>query len=176
METRKVVLYIAMSLDGYIAKEDNDIGFLSVVEKEDEDYGYNAFVKTIDTVIMGRKTYDKILSFGIEFPHKNRKCYVLSHSKKGKGQHVEFFDGAVEELITKIRKSEGLDIFCDGGAEVIFQLMKLNLIDKYIISVIPVLLGSGIALFKAGRPEKNLRLTRSVTFPSGLVQIWYERE
>jgi dihydrofolate reductase len=176
MTERKVILYIAASLDSYIAKEDGDISFLSTVESPGEDYGYHDFIKTVDTVIMGRKTYDKVLSFGIEFPHKDRKCYVLSHSKKGKDKHVEFFEGNIAELISKIRKTEGRDIFCDGGAEVIFELMKQNLIDRYVISVIPVLLGSGISLFKSGRPEQKLKLTRSVAFPSGLVQLWYERE
>jgi dihydrofolate reductase len=176
MTERKVVLYIAMTLDGYIAKEDGDISFLSTVESPGEDYGYSDFIKTVDTVIMGRKTYDKVLSFGIEFPHKDRKCYVLSRLKKGKDENVDFFSGDIAELITKIRKAEGLDIFCDGGAEVIFELMKQNLIDKYVISVIPVLLGSGISLFKSGRPEQKIKLTRSVAFKSGLVQLCYERE
>ena len=75
---RKVIVYIAQSLDGFIAKPDGDIQWLSIVEKEGEDYGYNAFVESVDTVFMGRKTYEKVLSFGIEFPHKGRKCYVLT--------------------------------------------------------------------------------------------------
>ena len=73
MSDRKVILYIAMSLDGYIAKENGDISWLSVVEKQGEDYWYSKFINTIDTVVMGRKTYEKILSFGIEFPHKDKK-------------------------------------------------------------------------------------------------------
>src|SRR6478735_1543980 len=137
MSDRNVILYIATSLDGFIAKDDNDISFLSSVEVKGEDYGYSEFVKTVDTVIMGRKTYDKVLSFGIEFPHKNKKCYVLSQSRTGKDDNVEFFNGDVGILIQKIRKIPGLDIFIDGGSELIHELMKQNLIDRFIISVIP---------------------------------------
>ncbi len=84
MTSRKVILYIASSLDGFIAKENDDISFLSVVEKKGEDYGYHAFIETVDTVIMGRKTYDKVLSFGIDFPHHDKKCYELTRTKNGK--------------------------------------------------------------------------------------------
>ena len=176
MENRQVILYIAMSLDGYIAKKDNDISFLSVVEKPGEDYGYNDFIKTVDTVIMGRKTYDKVLSFGTEFPHKDKKCYVLSSSKTGSDENVEFFNGEISDLISKIRANKGSDIYIDGGAEVVFELMKVNLIDKFIISIIPVFIGDGIRLFKSGRPEQNLKLIDSKAFSTGLVQLWYEKK
>jgi dihydrofolate reductase len=172
---RKLMLYIAVSLDGYIAREDGDITWLSVAEREGEDYGYNAFVKEVDTVIMGRKTYDKVLSLGIDFPHRGRKCYVLSKTRKGSDEYVEFFNGEVSELTEQIRKAPGLNIFCDGGAEVVHELMMRNLIDSFIISIIPVLLGGGISLFKNGRPEQKLNFIRSLSFPSGLVQLWYEK-
>lgn len=81
MIDRKVILYIAMSLDGYIATENNELDWLSIVEVQDEDYGYEKFVKSVDTVIMGRKTYDKVLSCGVDFPHKRRRCYVVSREE-----------------------------------------------------------------------------------------------
>ncbi|MBI4946580.1 MAG: dihydrofolate reductase [Bacteroidetes bacterium] len=173
---RKVVLYIAASLDGYIAKENGDISFLSVVESKGEDYGYGNFVKTVDTVIMGRKTYDKILTFGINFPHSDKKCYVISKTKKGAYNNIEFYNGDIAGLIKNIRKIDGLDIFIDGGAEIVFELMKLNIIDRFIVSVIPVFLGTGITLFKSGRMEQNLKLIHSAVYPSGLVQLWYEQK
>jgi len=175
MSGRKVILYIAMSADGFIAKEDGDIGFLSVVDTPGEDYGYNDFIQSIDTVIMGRKTYDKVMSFGIDFPHADRECYVLSRTQSGADENVSFYNGDVADLIADIRKQEGMNIFCDGGSEVIHQLMGKNLIDQFIISIIPIFLGKGIPLFQSGRPENYLRLTRSVSFPSGLVQLWYDK-
>ena len=173
---RQVILYIAMSLDGYIAKDDDNIDFLSVVDTPGEDYGYKAFQQEVDTLIWGRKTYDKMLSFGIDFPHKDKKCYVLSRTKIGKDDNVEFFGGDIRDLIAKIRSEEGKHIYCDGGGEVVFELLINNLIDRMIISVIPYLVGSGIRLFKDDRPEQKLKLVRSITFPSGLVQLWYESD
>lgn len=174
MNDRKVILYIAMSLDGYIAKSNNDISWLSLVEKSGEDYGYSEFVQTIDTVIMGRKTYEKVMSFGIEFPHKDKKCYVISRTKTGTDENVEYYSGNLEELITSLKNKEGKNIFIDGGAEVVNELMKINVIDEFVLSVIPLFLGNGIRLFKDGRPEQTLKLIDSAKFPTGLVQLRYE--
>ena len=174
-EKRKVVLYIAESLDGFIAKEDNDISWLSIVEKPNEDYGYNNFVNTIDTVIMGRKTYEKVLSFGIEFPHKDKISYVLSRTLEGTNENVEFYNGTINDLIKKLKSEDGKNIFIDGGAEVVREFRNENLIDEYIISIIPVLLGKGIRLFKDANMENKLKLIESKVFDSGLVQLKYER-
>lgn len=174
MHKRQLILYIAMSLDGYIAKDDDNLNFLSVVESPGEDYGYEAFRQTIDTVIWGRKTYDKVLSFGMEFPHKDKKCYVLSRTKTGKDENVEFYNGDVRDLLAMLRQQDGKHIYCDGGGEVVFELLRHALIDKMIVSVIPHLVGRGRRLFIDGRPEQRLRLTRSITFPTGLVQLWYD--
>jgi dihydrofolate reductase len=173
--TRQVILYIAMSLDGYIANNDGDISFLTAVQIPGEDYGYEDFLKTVDTVIIGRKTYDKVLTFGDDFPHRGRKCYVLSRHKTGSDKNIMFYNGEIGQLISTIRGNEGKDIFIDGGAEIVYELMKQNLIDKYIISIIPHLLGSGIPLFKSGSSERSLKLIMVTKYPSGLVQLWYEK-
>jgi dihydrofolate reductase len=172
---RRVILYIAASVDGFIAKTDGDIAWLSQVDAPPEDYGYAEFVKTVDTVIMGRKTYDKVLGFGAEFPHKDRKVFVLSRKKKGADANVTFASGDPAKLIARLRKQEGKDIFCDGGAQVVHALLKKDLIDVLVVSLIPVLLGDGIPLFKKGRPERRLKLIESRSFPTGLVQLRYER-
>jgi len=174
-EKRKVVLYIAESLDGFIAKEDNDISWLSIVEKPNEDYGYNDFVNTIDTVIMGRKTYDKVLSFGMEFPHKYKKTYVLSRTLDGANENVRFYNGNINDLIKILKSEDGKNIFIDGGAEVVREFRNKNLIDEYIISIIPILLGKGIRLFKDSDMENKLKLIKSKVFDSGLVQLRYEK-
>jgi len=79
---RKVISYIAMSLDGYIAKPDGDISFLSIAEKKGEDYGYSDFTSTIDTVIIGRKTYDQVISMGYEYPDNDNDVYVITRTVK----------------------------------------------------------------------------------------------
>lgn len=173
---RQVVLFIAMSIDGYIAGENDNIDFLSVVERPGEDYGYADFKQSVDTLIWGRKTYDKVLTLSPEFLHKDKKVYVLSRSKTGKDEHVTFHNGPVKALIAELQQQPGKNLYCDGGAEVIFELLKESLIDRMIISIIPHLVGKGVRLFKEGGPEQQLTLTRSTSFPSGLVQLWYEKK
>jgi dihydrofolate reductase len=173
MNNRKVILYIAMSLDGYIATPDDDLGFLSVVEKEGEDYGYSEFIKTIDTVILGRKTYDKVLSMGIRFPHADKETYIITRNDRPDEGLLHFYSGDLKKLVTELKAQTGKNIFCDGGAEIAYALLKEKMIDEIIVSVIPVLLGDGIRLFKDGRPEQQLMHLSSQSFEKGLVQLHY---
>jgi len=170
---RKLILYIAMSLDGYIAKEDDNIDFLSIVETPDEDYGYSDILKRVDTVIWGRKTFDKVLSFGEGVPHKDKKVYVISKSKTGNESHAEYC-GDVVQLIKSLKNQTGKDIYCDGGGEIVYELLKNRLFDRLIISIIPHLVGSGIRLFKDGNIEQELKFKQSTSYSSGLVQVWYD--
>lgn len=172
---RKVILYIATSLDGYIAKPNDDIGFLSIVEQEGQDYGYGNFIKSIDTVIVGRKTYDKILSMGYDFPHADKDAYIITRISKPSIGSVKFYTGNLKELVDKLKTKKGKNIYCDGGAEIANELMKENLIDEFIISVLPILVGDGTKLFKDGRPEQKLELISTQQFEKGLVQLHYKR-
>ena len=174
VSNRKIVLYIATSLDGYIARDDGDIDWLSMVESQDEDYGYKDFLKSVDTVIMGRRTYDQVLTFG-DFPYQDKKCYVISRTARPKEEYVEFYSGDLCKLISEIRQKDGLNIWLVGGGEIISEFLNKNLIDTYIISILPILLGKGIPLFRSGIQEIRLRLHRNVAYPSGLVQLSYER-
>jgi len=176
MNNRRVVLYIAMSADGYIAREDDNLDWLSMVERPGEDYGYNEFVAGVDTVIMGRRTYDKVLSFGVAFPHKGRQCYVWTKSRAGNDENVTFWNSEISELIATLKKEPGKDIFIDGGAELVHALMKGNLIDRYVISVIPCFIGGGIRLFREGVADIGLKLINCASYSSGLVQLCYEPE
>jgi dihydrofolate reductase len=163
-----------MSLDGYIAKNDDNIDFLSIVETPNEDFGYADFLKNIDTVIWGRKTFDKVISFGKGVPHKEKKVYVISKSRSGSQEHAEYRNNVVE-LIKELKQKDAKDIYCDGGGEIVFELLKHSLIDRLIVSIIPHLLGEGIRLFKDGRPEHKIRLKHSIAYhPSGLIQLWYD--
>jgi dihydrofolate reductase len=170
---RKVVLYIAMSLDGYIATKENSIDFLSMVEQQGEDYGYAEFVKTVDTVIIGRKTYDKVLAMGFEYPHADKDVYIVTRTERPAIGNFKFYTGDLAQLVNNLKAQSGKNIYCDGGAEIANELMKNNLIDELIVSIIPVLLGDGIKLFNDGRPEKELNLVSLKQFESGLVQLHY---
>ena len=175
---RKVILYIAMSLDGYIAKSNDDIGFLSLVEKPGEDYGYFEFIKSVDTIIIGRKTYDHVVELGYEYPHDDEEVFIITRTERDSSalSNTRYFCGDLKELITDLKLKDGKNIYCDGGAEVVNHLLSEDLIDEFIISVIPILLGDGIPLFKSGRPESKLNLINAVHFPKGLVQLHYERD
>lgn len=171
--SRKLVVYIAMGLDGYIAAEDDNLDFLSSVDSAGEDFGYSEFIQSVDTLIWGRRTYDKLLSFKLEFPHKDKEVYVISRSRSGRDEHVEFRSDLVQ-LVNELKSGDGKDIYCDGGGEIVSELLRHKLIDRLIISVIPHLVGRGIRLFNEDRPEQALHLKRSVSYPTGLVQVWYD--
>jgi len=170
---RSVILYIAMSLDGSIAKSDGDLSFLSLVEKDGEDYGYTAFMESIDTVILGRKTYDKVLSMVAELAYGERDVYVLTRTPRPDSGKIKFYSGDLAELISNLKKQNGKKIFCDGGAETVSQFLQNELFDELVISIIPVLLGDGIKLFGKSFPEQNLKLTGYKTYEKGLVQLHY---
>lgn len=172
---RKVILYIAATLDGYIATQDEDLKFLESVEREGEDYGYGKFIKNVDAVIVGRKTYDKVLSMGFDFPHADKESYIITRTPRPDIGNIRFYTGEVKELVLKLKSEPGNNIFVDGGSEIVHLLMSENLIDEYIISIIPVLLGDGIRLFRDGRPQEDLRLISSTAFESGLVQLHYTK-
>lgn len=175
---RKLSLFIAMSLDGYIAKPNDDLSFLNLVEKAGEDYGYAEFTATIDTIIIGRKTYDYVLKHvgPSHYDNEQRDIYVITRTERPKVGRTTFYTGHLSDLIKRLKSGEGKDIYCDGGAEVIQELMKDDLIDAYIISVVPVLLGNGTRLFKDERPEQMLELVTSKTFDTGLTQLHYKRK
>lgn len=170
---RKLILYMAMSLDGYIAKPDDNLSFLSIVEQEGEDYGYNDFMASIDTVIIGRRTYDWVMNQVSEFPHSDMETYVMTRTPRQQIGKTIFHTGDMKELVDSLQRQEGKNIFVDGGAEIVNELLAENLIDEFILSVIPILLGDGIRLFKDGRPERTLELLSARQFETGLVQLHY---
>jgi dihydrofolate reductase len=172
---RKVVLYIATSLDGYIAQPNDDLSFLSIVAQEGQDYGYADFVKTVDAVIVGRKTYDKVLSMGYDFPHADKDAYIITRTPRPSIGSVKFYTGELRTLVIKLKSEKGKTIYCDGGAEIVHELLKENLIDEFIISIIPILVGNGTQLFKDQRPEQALELIGVKTFDTGLTQLHYKR-
>ena len=175
-EKRKIVLYISMSLDGFIADENDDLSFLSMVESEGEDYGYFDFIKTVDTYIVGRKTYSKIMELVGEFPQaKTHDCYIITRQNIPNQESLTFYNGDISDLIQTIRQSKGKDIYCDGGGEIVKLLMDNQLIDRFIISVIPTILGKGKRLFIGDTKPNNLKLVSTKAFEKGLVQLQYER-
>ena len=174
---RQVMLFIAMSLDGYIAKPNDDLSFLSIVEKEGEDYGYAEFTANIDTLIVGRKTYDYVLKEigATHYDNGQRDLYVITRTERPSVGRTKFYTGSLTELVKQLKSENGKNIYCDGGAEIVNELLKNDLIDEMIISVIPILVGKGTRLFKDNRPEQKLKLVNVKTFDTGLTQLRYKR-
>lgn len=170
---RKLILYIATSIDGFIAKPNDDLSFLSIVQEEGEDYGYTNFIETIDTVIVGRKTYDWVMAEVGEFPHADKESYVITRTHKPTEGKTTFYTGDLNTLVTRLKSEQGKNIFCDGGAEIANELLRKKLIDELIISVVPILLGEGTRLFKEGHPEQIFKLVSAKSFNKGLVQLHY---
>ena len=175
---RTLSLFIATTLDGYIAKPNDDLSFLKLVEKEGEDYGYAEFTATIDTIILGRKTYDWVVrEIGTShYDNGERNVYVITRTERPGVGKIKFYTGSLTELVRQLKSEKGKNIYCDGGSEIINELLKNDLIDEFIISVIPVLVGSGTRLFKDGRPEQQLELLTTKSFDTGLTQLHYRRK
>lgn len=175
---RKLSLFIATSLDGYIAKPNNDLSFLKLVEKEGEDYGYAEFTATIDTIILGRKTYDYVLKEigSSHYDNGQRDVYVITRTERPSVGRTTFYTGKLTELVQRLKSESGKNIYCDGGAEIINELLQHDLVDEFIISVVPVLVGNGIRLFKDHRPEQQLEFVSAKSFETGLTQLHYKRK
>jgi dihydrofolate reductase len=175
---RKLSLFIATSLDGYIAKPNDDLSFLKLVEKEGEDYGYAEFTANIDTIILGRRTYDWVLrEIGTShYDNGERNVYVITRTERQSVGKTKFYTGNLTELVQQLKSEYGKNIYCDGGAEIVNELLISDLIDEFIVSIVPVLVGNGIRLFKDGRPEQQLELVNTKTFDTGLIQLHYKRK
>ncbi len=168
--SRLVVLYVATSLDGFIARRDGSVDWLPAGGSED--FGYAQFLSTVDTVIMGRRTYNQVLTFG-PFPYEGKKCYVFSHRRQGTDENVVFVNEEIEPFMAELRSLPGKHIWLAGGASLAQAFIRAGEVDEAIITVVPQILGDGIALFEAGGPAAVLELKEARTYPQGLVQMRY---
>src|ERR1700722_16996556 len=147
-ELPKISIFIAMSIDGYIAKENDDLDWLETVrpaEQLRQDCGFHQFFAGVDALVMGRNTYDKVLTFG-HWPYENKRVIVLSNRKKEPTNNVEFYQGDVVQLSHKLYAEGVKHLYIDGGIT-IAQFLQAKLVDEIILSIIPVMLGKGIQLF-----------------------------
>jgi dihydrofolate reductase len=174
MGGKKVILYIAASLDGYIARTDDDISWLDAYQSPDEDYGFADFMKTIGTAIMGARTYEQSLKFP-ERTISGIKSYVLTRRPLSRiaDTDVEFYNGDLETLVAKINKESTKDIWLVGGGKAVASFLNAGLVDEALHFVVPVLLKRGIPLYSALGTEVKLTLVESIRYPSGIVKLHY---
>lgn len=172
MEERTVVLFIAPTVDGYIASEDDSLEWLFEVEGEG-DNGTSEFYETVDTILFGKRTYDWILEHDSkDFPYKDKKCYVFSRSAHPDTEDVTFVNEDVKEFVEKLKAQDGQKIWLMGGGELIHDFLEKNLIDEFFITIAPALIGRGIPLFKEGDYDIRLKLEGVRTF-NQFVELHY---
>lgn len=147
----KVSVYIATSIDGYIARKDGNLDWLQHGHSGDEDYGFKKFINSIDALILGRNTYQVVSSFD-EWPYKEKRVIVLSQTLKEVRKEAELFHGALPELLSKLHSENIKHVWVDGGITA-SKFLEDGLVDELIISVIAMILGSGIPLFSAMNKE-----------------------
>jgi dihydrofolate reductase len=164
-------VYIAVSLDGFIARPDGRLDWLSLVERPNEDYGYRRFHETIDTHVVGRKTYESALGFP-EWPYAGKRCVVMTSSRPTPRHGEEVYDGDPATLVDRLTSEGAKRIYVDGGI-VIRHFLAAGLIADLTLSIIPVLLGEGVPLFGKPGDDIGLELRASRAFESGLVQLEY---
>lgn len=158
MKNKKVVLYIAVSLDGYIARMDGSVDWLFDVEGDGGDNGYSEFYRTVGTVVMGRLTYDEVLKLADEFPYADKPCYVLSRTEPTPTSHVTFTNEILNTLIPRLKANSEGDVWLVGGGQLVAAFLEAGLLDELHITVTPKILGEGIPLFPQGTVPSTFHL------------------
>ena len=172
---RKVIVHIATSADGYIARPDGDLEWLTSRPAPEGFYGMNAFMKTIDTKVLGRKTYEHSVRMGAKFDSTKGRTIVFSHhaSPADAPSGVEFISGAIGPFVSRLREEPGKDIWLMGGGELIASFLDECAIDEFVITVAPVFIGDGIPLIARRHRHVPLDLQSVERFEDGVVQLRY---
>ena len=166
--TKKVILNIATSLDGFIARKNGSVDWLPAIDNTEEDFGIKELLASVGTVILGNTTYQQFKA-----PYENKKCFVFSRKNTGKEDNITFVNSDVKEFLNSLN-DEDENIWLVGGADIVKEFLKNNLIDEFVITVIPTVLGEGISLFAEGCGEHHLKLLNSKSYDSGVVQLRYQ--
>lgn len=157
---RKVILYLAQSLDGFIAEPDGSTAWLGALGSSAADDAYQRFYAGIDCVLMGRKTYQRALSLAGSYPYSDKESYVFSTTLHDTDDPTTVVAGNIPEFVRKLKAQKGKDIWLVGGADIFTELLQANLVDELIITVAPVILGDGISLVASGIQNVNLNLSK----------------
>lgn len=173
---RRIILYIATSIDGYIATPDGGIEWLNEIPNPNKtDHGYNTLLDSIDAVLMGGRTYHEIIGYGVAWPYKDKISYVVSRrdSNVTPNEKVHFIIEDIIARISELKAETGKDIWLVGGGELTTILLNANLIDEMRLCIAPVILGQGIPLFPNKPKESAWTLTDSKAYDTGIVTMTY---
>ncbi len=174
---RKVIVHIAANADGCIARPDGDLDWLTSRPAPAGFYGMNAFMESIDTTVLGRKTYEASLRLGAKFDSKVRTVVFSRHAPPADAPSgVEFVNGAIVPFVRRLRQQPGKNVWLMGGGDLIASFLDEGAIDEFIVSVIPVFIGDGIPLIARRHRHTPLQLLSVERFDDGLVQLRYQVE
>lgn len=165
----QIAVFIACSLDGYIARPGGGLDFLKPFESEE--HGYAEFFDGVDALVIGRGTYDTVLAFP-DWPYGDKRLIVCTSKKTAPVHGEELWTGPLRPLVERLRGEGVRRVYADGGA-LVSSLLREGLIDELTIHVVPIVLGAGRPLFAGGMPEQRLELLHARPYPSGLVQMKY---
>lgn len=173
---KKIILYIAASLDQCIAEPGGELEWLTgFPNPEKADYGYKDLLASVDTVIMGGRTYREILNMDVIWPYPEKMAYVVSRNEWEIKDNISFITENIIETITELRNQEGKDIWLVGGGELTSMLLEADLIDEMQICYFPVILGKGIPLFPEQQKQSKWELVNANKFASGILKVDYKR-
>jgi dihydrofolate reductase len=168
----RVSVFVGVTIDGFIAREDGSLDYLAPWESEE--HGYEAFMRSIDALVIGRATYDTVLGFDA-WPYEGKRVVVLTHRPFAPRRDETRHAGALAPLLSRLATEGVRGVYLDGGVA-IRQGLDEDLVDDMTLSTVPLLLGAGRPLF-GGRPDtKSWTLASVRSYPSGLVQARYERK
>lgn len=171
----EIVYYVAMSLDGFIATLDGGIDWLPRLDPEGEDFGYRAFYDSVDGLIMGRRTYDKVRRHAA-WPYPRKPCWVFTHRPlEGEPPEVIETSQPLTALIAEMERYKLKRIFLVGGGQLASQFQRQGLIAEYDIGLVPAILGSGVPLFAGPGEFEKLMLLDTRSFATGEVLMRYRR-
>ncbi|RLC54787.1 MAG: dihydrofolate reductase [Candidatus Cloacimonadota bacterium] len=174
----EIKLFIATTIDGFIARENGSLDWLNEIPNpENLDYGYGDFLAGIDVLIMGRKTYEEILGFGIEWPYDNCTSFVVTSETnyQTKTANTVIINRIDQQHYDRIKLSSKKNIWIVGGGQLITEFINNNLIDEMTLSLIPTILGKGIRLFPNRPKETKFDLVNTESFDTGVVNLTYKR-
>lgn len=171
----RIIYFVASSLDGFIASADGGVDWLSEFNTPGEDYGYTEFFASIDSMLMGSSTYEQVLGFGA-WPYGSKPCRVFSQRPlNAVAPGVVFTTQTPEQVVSELKAMGQKRVWLVGGATLAAAFQAQHLITDYLVSVMPVLLGSGIPLFSPQGMHERLKLSEHRSYPSGVLGLHYSQ-
>jgi len=172
VQRQQLSVYLAVSLDGYIATQEGNVDWLHHIQG-DGDNGYEQYYSGVDAVIMGRNTYETILGFDVPFSYSGKDCYVYTNTRCGADENVNFINGTIEDLISSLSTRSYTKCWIMGGGLLISELINNKYISEFIVTIAPVILGSGIPLLTGIKDFQSLNLVKTTRYGQ-FVELHYD--